>query len=66
MSVVSGLSGAAGVEALLGRGPLSALAALAVAGPLLLVGYALLAARLRVPEVAEVASPLLRRLGLAR
>ena len=44
-----------------GDGPLAALLALAVAGPLLLLGYALLATRMRVPEVGEVVRPLLRR-----
>ncbi len=53
---------AAGLERLLGRGPGAALLVLAVAGPLLAGGYALLAARLRVTEVAELAGPVLRRL----
>ncbi len=53
---------AALLEHLLGRGPLASLLVLAVSGPLLLGGYAVLAARLRVPEVADVAGPLLRRL----
>ncbi|MFK5688206.1 murein biosynthesis integral membrane protein MurJ [Ornithinimicrobium sp. LYQ92] len=45
----------------------SALAALAVAGPVYLVVYAVLAHRLGVREVSEVASPVLRRVpGLRR
>jgi putative peptidoglycan lipid II flippase len=49
---------------LIGRGPLGALVAVVVAGAVLGVGYVLLARRLRVPEVAEVAGPVLRRIGL--
>ena len=49
---------------LLGRGPLGALVSLAVGGAVLGVGYVLLTRRLRVPEVAEVAGPVLRRVGL--
>ena len=51
---------------LLGRGPGAALVALGVAGPVLAVGYALLAARLRVTEVAELAGPVVRRLKPGR
>ena len=50
---------------LLGDGPLGAAVGLAVGGGVLAVGYVLLARRLRVPEVADVAGPLLRRVGLA-
>jgi putative peptidoglycan lipid II flippase len=45
-----------------GGGTPGALAALAVGGAVLGGGYLLLAARLRVPEVAEAAAPVLRRL----
>jgi len=59
---------AVGVAALVGRtlgqGPLGAAVALAVGGALLGVGYVLATRRLRVPEVAEVAGPVLRRVGL--
>ncbi|MCW2778984.1 MAG: integral rane protein MviN [Frankiales bacterium] len=54
------------VERLLGRGWGADLLALALAGPVLLVGYAATAARLRVPEVGEAVAPVLRRLGVAR
>jgi putative peptidoglycan lipid II flippase len=53
---------AAAARALLGTGPLSGLVALAVAGPVLLAGYAVLVGRMRVPEVAEALGPVLRRL----
>jgi putative peptidoglycan lipid II flippase len=49
---------------LIGRGPLGALVAVVLAGAVLGVGYVLLTRRLRVPEVAEVAGPVLRRIGL--
>jgi putative peptidoglycan lipid II flippase len=55
---------AVGLTRLLGRGPLGAAVALAVAGAVLAVGYVLLTRRMRVPEVAEVAGPVLRRIGL--
>jgi putative peptidoglycan lipid II flippase len=45
-----------------GEGPLGAAAALAVAGPVLAVGYLLVTRRMRVVEVEEVTGPLLRRL----
>jgi putative peptidoglycan lipid II flippase len=57
---------ATAVTAELGRGPLGALVALLLAGSVLAIGYVLLTRRLRVPEVAEVARPVLRRLGLAQ
>jgi len=50
------------VTGLAGQGALGAAVALAVAGPVLAAGYVLLTRRLRVPEVAEVAGPVLRRL----
>jgi hypothetical protein len=50
------------VTDLVGEGPLGAAVALAVAGPVLAVGYVLLTRRMRVSEVEEVAGPLLRRL----
>lgn len=66
-AVVPGLL-ALGVAALvgreLGRGPLGALVALVLGGALLAVGYVLATRRLRVPEVGEVAGPVLRRVGL--
>jgi putative peptidoglycan lipid II flippase len=45
-----------------GPGPLASLAALALAGPVLVLGYAAAARRVRVPEVDEVAGPVLGRL----
>ncbi len=57
---------ATAVTAALGRGPLGALVALVLAGSVLAIGYLLLTRRLRVPEVDEVARPVLRRLGLAQ
>jgi len=58
---------ALGVAALVGRamgdGPLAAMVALVLAVPVLLAGYALLADRMRVPEVREAVAPVLRRLG---
>jgi putative peptidoglycan lipid II flippase len=45
-----------------GDGPLASLVALAVGGAVLGGGYLLLTARMRVPEVAEAAGPVLRRL----
>ncbi|MGI8535490.1 MAG: murein biosynthesis integral membrane protein MurJ [Mycobacteriales bacterium] len=47
-----------------GDGPLGAAVSLAVGGLVLGAGYLLLARRLRVPEVDEVAGPVLRRLRL--
>ncbi len=47
-----------------GDGPLGAGLALVVAGPVLAIGYVLLARRLRVGEVDEIAGPVLRRLRL--
>jgi putative peptidoglycan lipid II flippase len=55
---------AVGIERGVGRGPLAAAAALALGGALLGGGYVLLARRMRVPEVSEVAGPVLRRVGL--
>jgi putative peptidoglycan lipid II flippase len=55
---------AAVVGRTLGQGPLGAAVALAVGGAVLAVGYVLATRRMRVPEVAEVAGPLLRRVGL--
>ena len=49
---------------LIGRGPLGALVAVVLGGAVLGVGYVLLTRRMRVPEVAEVAGPVLRRIGL--
>lgn len=57
---------AGGATRLVGRGPLGSAVALALAGAVLVVGYVLLARRLRVPEVAEVAGPVLRRVGLGK
>ena len=51
---------------LVGDGPLGAAVALAVGGAALAGGYLLLARRLHVAEVDEVAGPVLRRLGLGR
>ena len=48
----------------LGRGPGGALVAVLLGGAVLGVGYVLGTRRLRVPEVAEVAGPVLRRVGL--
>jgi ABC-type Fe3+ transport system permease subunit len=53
---------AAVVERLVGRGFLGALLALVIATPVLLGGYAVVAARLRVPEVGEAVAPVLARL----
>ena len=50
------------VRGAVGQGPLGSLAALAVGGAVLGGGYLLLTARMRVPEVAEAAAPVLRRL----
>ena len=59
---------AAGVTAVvgetLGQGPLGALVSLVVGGAVLGVGYVLVARRMRVTEVTEVAGPVLRRVGL--
>ena len=66
-SAVPGLL-ALGIAALVtgavGRGPLGAALALGLGGAALGIGYVLLTRRMRVPEVAEVAGPVLRRLGL--
>lgn len=56
---------AAAVTRTLGEGPLGSAVALLTAGPVLALGYLLLARRMRVAEVAEVADPLLRRLHLS-
>lgn len=53
---------ASAVTDLVGEGPLGAAVALAVAGPVLAAGDVLLSRRLHVPEVEEVAGPVLRRL----
>jgi putative peptidoglycan lipid II flippase len=58
------LAAATATTRLLGRGPLGAAVALALGGAVLVAGYVLLTRRLRVPEVAEVAGPVLRRVGL--
>ena len=55
---------AAATTTVLGRGPLGAFVALVLGGAVLGVGYVLLTRRMRVPEVAEVAGPVLRRIGL--
>ncbi len=52
------------VEAVLGTSLLGAVAACAVAGSVLGLGYVRVAAWVRVPEVATVTGPLLRRLRL--
>jgi putative peptidoglycan lipid II flippase len=57
-----GLAALVGRE--LGRGPLGALVALVLGGGVLAVGYVLATRRLGVPEVGEVAGPVLRRVGL--
>jgi putative peptidoglycan lipid II flippase len=54
----------AGMDRLLDRGPLASALTLALAGGVLGTGYVLLTRRMRVPEVAEVAGPVLRRVGL--
>lgn len=55
---------AAAVHRTLGDGPLGAAVALATAGPVLVLSYLLLARRMRVAELSEVAGPVLRRLHL--
>jgi putative peptidoglycan lipid II flippase len=60
--LAAGLAELVGRE--LGRGPLGAAVSLALGGAVLAVGYVLATRRLRVPEVAEVAGPVLRRVGL--
>jgi putative peptidoglycan lipid II flippase len=55
---------AAAVHRTLGDGPLGAAVALVTAGPVLVLGYLLLARRMRVAELSEVAGPVLRRLHL--
>jgi putative peptidoglycan lipid II flippase len=62
-AVAAGLLAALATR-LLGDGPLGSAVALAVGGTVLAAGYVLLTRRLRVPEVAEVAGPVLRRVGL--
>ena len=57
---------ASGAGRVVGDGPLGAAVALALGGAVLGGGYVLLARRLRVPEVEEVARPVLARLGLRR
>jgi putative peptidoglycan lipid II flippase len=58
---------ALGISALVGQavgtGQLGALLSTALGGGVLLVGYVALAQRLRVPEVHQVAAPVLARLG---
>lgn len=61
---VLALAAATAVTGVVGRGPLGAGLALVAGGALLGVGYVLITRRMRVPEVAEVAGPVLRRLGL--
>jgi putative peptidoglycan lipid II flippase len=58
------LAVAALVERQLGRGPLGAGVSLVLGGAVLSIGYVLATRRLRVPEVGEVAGPVLRRVGL--
>jgi putative peptidoglycan lipid II flippase len=58
------LAVAAVVERELGRGPLGAVVSLALGGGVLGIGYLLATRRLGVPEVDEVAGPVLRRVGL--
>ena len=58
------LAVAALVEGELGRGPLAAGVSLCLGGAVLAIGYVLGTRRLRVPEVDEVAGPILRRVGL--
>jgi putative peptidoglycan lipid II flippase len=58
------LAGAPATTRAVGDGPLGAGLALGVAGPVLAIGYLLLARRLRVGEVDEIAGPVLRRLRL--
>ena len=62
-AVVAGLVAAA-LTRELGDGPLGSAAALVGGGSALLVGYVLIARRLRVREIDDVAGPVLRRLGL--
>jgi putative peptidoglycan lipid II flippase len=64
LPALAALGAAAGITRLLGEGPLGALAALLLGGAALGLGYVLLTRRLGVPEVAEVAGPVLRRVGL--
>ena len=52
------------VTGTLGEGVLGALLAVLLGGTVLGVGYVLLTRRMRVAEVAEVAGPVLRRVGL--
>jgi putative peptidoglycan lipid II flippase len=58
------LAVAALVERELGRGPLGSVVSLVLGGSVLAIGYVLATRRLRVPEVGEVAGPVLRRVGL--
>jgi len=48
----------------LGEGPLGSAVALGAGGAVLAVGYVLIARRMRVREIDEVAGPVLRRIGL--
>jgi putative peptidoglycan lipid II flippase len=64
-AVAAGLVGR-GVAEVLGIGPGAALVTVVVAGGALAVGYLVLVRRMRVPEVDEVAGPVLARLGARR
>lgn len=64
LPALAALGVASGVTEVVGRGPLGAGIALVLGGAVLAVGYVLLTRRMRVPEVAEVAGPVLRRVGL--
>jgi putative peptidoglycan lipid II flippase len=61
---LAALAAAAGATATVGRGPLGAGVALLLGGAVLAAGYVLLTRRMQVPEVGEVAGPVLRRIGL--
>jgi len=50
--------------ATLGEGPLGSAVGLATGGAVLAAGYVLIARRMRVGEIDEVAGPVLRRIGL--
>lgn len=52
-------------QGLLGRGPLAGAVVAAAGGVVLVGGYLALVRRMRVPEVDQVAGPVLRRVGLA-
>ena len=62
LPALAALGVASGVTGVVGRGPLGAGVALLLAGAVLAGGYVLLTRRMRVPEVGEVAGPVLRRL----